>query len=282
MRHSGPTPWSLPLLFYSSLFLGRLWALDCNQNGIPDEEDVKPVFKLDAPKVLSVGETTSSLLAVDLDGDGDVDLGSADGRLAKLFVLWNEGNGEFDEAVTYSARGPPLSLKAADLNGDGSLDMVMAFSDPGGVSVLLGDGRAGFSFAALFLLEENPAAAAPADLDGDGDTDLALAVSFGLLFLENQGDGSFEVGTKLAAGSNPGDCLALDLNHDGRPDLATANSLHSGLPDNVSIFLNLGGGDFGIARNVSAGEGPLALASGDWDGDGDPDLAALNDGSSDL
>jgi hypothetical protein len=81
MRRAGRlSAWSLLFLLDAILAAGKLWASDCNQNGIPDEEDLEPIFKLDAPKVLSMGGTTTAMVAVDLDGDADVDLGSADGK----------------------------------------------------------------------------------------------------------------------------------------------------------------------------------------------------------
>src|SRR5213593_1426599 len=47
---------------------------DCNQNGIPDECDVKPTTKLVLEQEISVGGRPISLLAGDFDGDSFLDL----------------------------------------------------------------------------------------------------------------------------------------------------------------------------------------------------------------
>jgi hypothetical protein len=52
--------------------------------------------------------------------------------------------------------------------------------------------------------------------------------------LLNQGNGTFAAAVNYAAGSSPRSVAAADLNADGRPDLAVANS-GSG---NVSVLLN--------------------------------------------
>src|SRR5262249_60469704 len=65
---------------------------------------------------------------------------------------------------------------------------------------------------------------------------------------------------------------ALDLNRDGRVDLAVANANSN----NVSILLGTGTGDFGTAVNFPVGDGSRSLAVGDFTGDGTPDLAVAN------
>jgi hypothetical protein len=65
--------------------------------------------------------------------------------------------------------------------------------------------------------------------------------------------------------------VIADFNHDGNPDLATASAENSG----VSVLLGNGDGSFRAATTVSAGPGPSwgNFVAGDFDGDGNPDLA---------
>src|SRR5206468_4236096 len=77
-------------------------------------------------------------------------------------------------------------------------------------------------------------------------------------------------------GTSPRSVAIGDLNGDGRPDLAVANSGSN----NVSALLGNGDGTFlQTAFNYAVGPGPVSLAIGDLNGDGRPDLAVANGGS---
>jgi hypothetical protein len=46
------------------------------------------------------------------------------------------------------------------------------------------------------------------------------------------------------------------------------------------VFVNAGGGRFGAQQTFTVGTTPIALAAGDFNGDGLADLAVANNGSS--
>ena len=69
-----------------------------------------------------------------------------------------------------------------------------------------------------------------------------------------------------------------DLNGDGKPDLAVANSNS----DDVSVLLGNGDGTFQAPVSYAAGVSPVSVAVGDLNGDGKPDLAVANSGSDDV
>jgi hypothetical protein len=62
-----------------------------------------------------------------------------------------------------------------------------------------------------------------------------------------------------------------DFNADGKLDLAFIDS-----SDNVSILLGTGTGSFGTPTKFKAGNDPIGLATGDFNGDNKPDLAVTN------
>ena len=69
--------------------------------------------------------------------------------------------------------------------------------------------------------------------------------------------------------------MAADFNSDGHFDLAVTNFGD----DTVSIYLNdaAGTGTFTpLATTVPTGKGPIALATTDFNADGIPDLAVVN------
>ncbi len=84
---------------------------------------------------------------------------------------------------------------------------------------------------------------------------------------------SFMETITLTAGDNAKDVVVMDVNGDGAVDLAVSN--RDG--DSVSVFLNSGSGVFvpGVGRNFAALARPFAMATADFDGDGNPDLVLL-------
>ena len=82
-------------------------------------------------------------------------------------------------------------------------------------------------------------------------------------------------------GTGPQRVVLEDFNGDGKLDLAVANGspLANGTTNEVSILVNDGSAAFfsPVANNslTSAGIGPRGIATGDFDGDGKPDLAVV-------
>jgi hypothetical protein len=76
----------------------------------------------------------------------------------------------------------------------------------------------------------------------------------------------------------PNGIVAVDLDGDGKPDLATPNNYSiAGQPASVSVLRNTSnasGINFAAFQNLNTGPVTYTLASGDIDGDGKPDLVA--------
>jgi hypothetical protein len=153
--------------------------------------------------------------------------------------------------------------------------------------VLLGNGDGTFGTKTDFATGGWPVVVAIADLNADQRPDLAVATALTpggfeggrtISVLLGNGDGTFKPKTDLATGYAPASVAIGDLNGDGRPDLAVANSRAA----TVSVLLGNGDGSFGSNTDFIAGYYPLAVAIGDLDGDGRPDLAVTNEGSNSV
>src|SRR5438876_807077 len=74
----------------------------------------------------SVGVFSIWVAAADVNGDGKMDLVSANSGTNTLSVLTNKGSGSFASAVAYIVGNDPRSVVAVDVNGDGWVDLVSA------------------------------------------------------------------------------------------------------------------------------------------------------------
>lgn len=85
---------------------------------------------------------------------------------------------------------------------------------------------------------------------------------------------SFSPATSFPVGADPQAVVTADFNNDGQLDLATANVDHNnGDEGTVSVLLGNADGSFQPARTSATGPYPISLTAGDFNADGQFDLA---------
>ncbi|MBF0124077.1 MAG: VCBS repeat-containing protein, partial [Magnetococcales bacterium] len=231
-----------------------------------------------------VGSNPISVTSGDFNGDGRLDLAAANYESHNLSVLLGNGTGGFSNATYYPVGSGPHSVISGDFNGDGRLDLAAANQRGADLSVLLGNGSGGFSTATNYPVGGYPRSVTSADFNGDGRIDLATANygNLNLSVLLGNGSGGFYVVTYCPVNALPFSVTTADFNGDGKIDLAADNLGDRELP----VLLGNGSGGFSNATYYSVGSGPYSspysVTSGDFNGDGRPDLAAANAGSDTL
>ena len=177
-----------------------------------------------------------SVTTGDFNGDGNLDLATAESDSGEVSVLLGNDSGGFSGPTSFVVGPSPVSVISGDFNGDGKADLAAAHFSPSKVSVMLGDGSGGFGVHTDFAVGSAPVSVTVGDFNGDGLVDFAatnrdvgkIAVLLG------DGTGIFAVPTLFPVGVHPNSVITGDFNNDGRLDLATANN-GSG---NASVLLN--------------------------------------------
>lgn len=276
----------------SPIFIGEdarsLTAGDFNGDGMDDfavanyagaPGDVVRVFLatgggqfLEAPGSPNpVGGRPRQIATGDLNGDGKLDLVTANQNGVNVSVLLGTGTGAFASAGNFPAdlAGSAAVLTLLDYNVDGKLDVVTVGGPNGATNLLLGDGTG--QLAVPIVLSGIPLAAG--DFTGDGKQDLVIAHSQVCIY---QGDG-FGIYTPVAGACysmGSGDLTAIDLNGDAKLDLVA----YGGVANSVQAMIGNGDGTFTAADGspFTVGMVPIALVVRDFNADGRLDVATAN------
>ncbi len=194
------------------------------------------------PRVsFGTGYSPQKSVAVDLDGNGSLDLAVVNVEAHTVSVLLNNGSGSFSSHVDYASHYMPSDISAADLDGDGDIDLIAPNSDAydqSVISVILNDGDGTFQPTVYYNSGGYPLATFTSDLDKDGDIDIIVAnwMTDSLSILLNIGDATFAEPIQYAAGDSPASLCTADFDHDTYDDLAVANRTSNDL----LVYMNQG------------------------------------------
>ncbi len=216
-----------------------------------------------------VGDTGwgTGVAVADIEGDGDLDLFVT--NFGEDVLYRNDGNGRFTRAPqSPGIDGWSTGAVFFDADGDGDLDLFVAGYVDATLQQVL-DAKPELVWKGANVMK------GPFGLEGKANR-----------FFENLGGGRFRDATKNAGLEDVGRyysfaVAALDLDADDDVDLYVANDSNPNY-----LYRNDGEGRFkeiglwsGAALDLNgAAQGGMGLATGDFDGDGAPDLFVTNFG----
>ena len=190
----------------------------------------------------------------------------------------------FRTPPTFPVGSYPWQVVAADFNGDGIPDLATVDFNVNTVSVLLGLGGGAFWPATDFVVGNHPDSLVVADVNGDGRPDIITANGEGwsgpgsVSVLLGRGDGTFETAKTFPTAQGPKGIVVADFNGDNHPDIATAISGGWRETNQVNVLFGHGDGTFDPPASYTVGWVPSWIATGDFNGDGHPDLVTANNG----
>ncbi|CAF2748592.1 unnamed protein product, partial [Rotaria sp. Silwood2] len=238
----------------------------------------------DIPRVYSTGKDSYPLAVAinDFNNDDRSDLIIADPGTDSIGILLGFHYTTFQSQKTYSSENTrrPHNIITSDFNNDKYLDIAIAFHLSDNIGILLGYGNGSFGVMMTYSIGNGsgPESLVGHDFNNDGQMDIAVVNSgtndIGILL--GYGNGSFATIIKYSTGegSTPFAIVLSDMNNDGRADIVVTNSATK----NIGILLGRGNLTFDaiVTYPIEHGADPASIAVGDFDNDGQTDIAVAN------
>ncbi len=249
-----------------------------------------------AGPILSLSSPPTAMITGDFNGDGlpDIAVASTAGlgqNSTSVTVFLNTGAGTFGvgqitTVETGATIGETVGLAAADFNRDGHLDLAVTDYTDENVSILSGNGNGTFASPVTYNLDGHPTAITSADFNNDTYPDLAITTTFtdnstGTAVTTNNVDvllGSstgFSAGPEISLSTSgiPADITSANLTGVTTPGLIVGDSGGGG------TLLTNTAGTFATSAVATLAAGSTAIATTDFDLDGNTDFVSSDGGS---
>jgi VCBS repeat protein len=231
-----------------------------------------------------VGDHPVAAISVDFDGDGNLDLITANqltNNFGDVSLMRGFGDGTFRRLATVTVGLLPSGVAFAEATGDGRPDLIVSSFESQKVTVHPGDGFGAFGPEISTGVSGRPSGLAVGDWNADGKIDIATVNDTNVSSMLGDGAGRFGTLRQFTVGSGPRQILTADFSlntngtKDGIPDLAVVNNGSA----TIQIFRGDGTGQFTLSRTLTTGVSPFSMVAADFNADNRLDVAVANFGA---
>ena len=268
----GPSPISGSLTFLDSINGAKAVSI-----GTAVLSPTDTAFTLVGPLSSATGKDPVSQASADLNHDGIPDIVTANAGDNTVSILYGKGDGSFTTGPVLSVPTTPTSVTIGHLNDGSDPNIIVTSASANLIYLYFSNGTPTF-YSDLYLVA--PSATLVGDFNHDGILDVASAGTGNNLVKVFDGESYDQYSAPLPAA--PVNLVAADFNGDSLLDLATSNAdgsvsiLLGARPDSAEFSLG-----FTAAPLLFPGSSG-ALAVGDFNHDGIPDLAVPATGGVDV
>lgn len=231
----------------------------------------------DLVETKTVGNDPQGIAIGDVDGDGTLDLVTANHGDSTISVLHGQGYGPFLNAINYDTGIAPSSVAIGKLNNDNLNDVVVGCEGENQFNYFFGSGISAAPLGGQQIYYTNGPvwAVAIGDFNADTRNDVLYSArdGYGIGFAYNQGNGTFDPSNYLTAIFQSSVPAFADFDGDGDLDMAALCS-----SDSLTVFRNENGyfvnAGFYYFGGLASGDAQ-SLQAADVDGDGKIDLVGV-------
>ena len=240
---------------------------------------------------LASGDAPVGIAAADFDGNGSIDLCTANSGSNTLAMRPNTSglNITFGAGTTAQTEDNPTTIDPWDVdNPKSSASVVVGNSGSGSVTFHPNPGNGNFAAFTSYTVGDGPESVLTEDVNNDGLEDIVTVNRLGdsVSVMLNSGGTDFYDAVQVPVGHEPRSIVLADVDNDGDLDVAVTAENDSSQRVVQLLQNSIQAGDYTVAfvapLELATAQPPALLTHGDVNQDGFDDIIAVSDSGAEI